>query len=859
MKDLLQKLKSSGPARLTLAAFGKHPGWDDHIPAIGVSTETLAYVEKTLYDKAIRGQIDSGAWEKGKLDQTQRLQGYDHLLCWSRAGHLILGQLWSSTDGKGRLNYPMVLCVDGEGVSSGFLVRTLAPGLDRIKESCRSAASSDAVIATCRAAQEQLRNLLIDPSVGSDPGLAAEARRAFMDHAQLGPNRLGLLRVLHELNSLTGSTGGSRSRHLRVPLAADSLERGILLWLTFLRTVLPESCPILLLARRNTNWLDLIAGEPAAEDFFCFQASAQALPLTSEIPYEIGPDLPARLRQIESKFVGEISAPIPRPAEPSAATAAAPAQPSAIPEAPRIERGSPAAPTQAASAAAPAARTSGKPILVALAALFVLAAAGAAAYLFTNHSNKPATSSSTPNSSTNSPAANAQYQRHLEAARAAFQSKDFSNAIIHAQAALQSQPADPAATRLAEDARKALDAAAQEQNYKNATNAAVAALEKQQFAEATNQASLALRARPGDPVASDLMLRAQQGMNVAIVGDQKKSDYIKAATAATNALARKDFHEAANQASLALTNWPGDRAATDLLGLALRGLREQDATAKSLQQYQDATNAAGLALQKKEYQETIAQASKAAALRPDDPAATSLKARGEEGLAANAAQSLFDQGNYSQALAICKKYSNSQTLAALSANIIAEQKSANAYSQKFSAGDYAFVKDLQSRSYSSKSPFASLLTQAQEEQTALADLTAFKAATNWTAIQTNLAGYSADRAKKAPFSALASWADDQAKSAQLAGKKSLGDLDADLEVLLVTFGMLKATDPQIQSDKARKTKPLRNIIESDGQVQAYLKQVRDLQSRYRDGNWLSQNNRDRNLKDLERAIINWNN
>ena len=44
-----------------LAAFGKHPGWDDHIPAIGVATETLAWVEKTLYNKGIRGQIDSGA------------------------------------------------------------------------------------------------------------------------------------------------------------------------------------------------------------------------------------------------------------------------------------------------------------------------------------------------------------------------------------------------------------------------------------------------------------------------------------------------------------------------------------------------------------------------------------------------------------------------------------------------------------------------------------------------------------------------------------------------------------------------------------------------------------------------------
>jgi len=122
-----------------------------------------------------------------------------------------------------------------------------------------------------------------------------------------------------------------------------------------------------------------------------------------------------------------------------------------------------------------------------------------------------------------------------------------------------------------------------------------------------------------------------------------------------------------------------------------------------------------------------------------------------------------------------------------------------------------------------------------------------------------MAGYSADRTKKAPFAALADWADEHARAVQLTGKKTLADLDADLEVLMDTFGMLKPTDPQIQSDKARKTKPLRNIIESDAQVQAYLKQVRDLQAGFKEGSWLAQNNRDRKLKDLERAIVNWNN
>ena len=41
-----------------MGAFGKHPGWDDHILGIGVETETLAQVKQALYVGGIGGQID---------------------------------------------------------------------------------------------------------------------------------------------------------------------------------------------------------------------------------------------------------------------------------------------------------------------------------------------------------------------------------------------------------------------------------------------------------------------------------------------------------------------------------------------------------------------------------------------------------------------------------------------------------------------------------------------------------------------------------------------------------------------------------------------------------------------------------
>ena len=66
------------------------------------------------------------------------------------------------------------------------------------------------------------------------------------------------------------------------------------------------------------GWLDLLVGEPVSDDFFCLQASLKALPLTSEIPYDIAPELQANLNVLETKFVG---APAPSPAITIASTA----------------------------------------------------------------------------------------------------------------------------------------------------------------------------------------------------------------------------------------------------------------------------------------------------------------------------------------------------------------------------------------------------------------------------------------------------------------------------------------------------------------------------------------------------------
>src|SRR5947208_3276593 len=49
---------------LYLAAFGKHPGWNDHLDDLGLDTDALINAKRLLYIQGISQNIDSGAWDK---------------------------------------------------------------------------------------------------------------------------------------------------------------------------------------------------------------------------------------------------------------------------------------------------------------------------------------------------------------------------------------------------------------------------------------------------------------------------------------------------------------------------------------------------------------------------------------------------------------------------------------------------------------------------------------------------------------------------------------------------------------------------------------------------------------------------
>ncbi|MCJ7729252.1 MAG: hypothetical protein MUO27_05180, partial [Sedimentisphaerales bacterium] len=138
LKKIVERFNARGQEaaseRVFVAAFGKHPGWDDHIDDIGLETDILVAVKRILYVQGIGGNIDSGNWEK--LQEDQRLEGFRHLFVWRMDDYLVVGRMWSSRDGKGRTSYPMVVCVQCRQLPLEWVFENILPSLESIEKIC---------------------------------------------------------------------------------------------------------------------------------------------------------------------------------------------------------------------------------------------------------------------------------------------------------------------------------------------------------------------------------------------------------------------------------------------------------------------------------------------------------------------------------------------------------------------------------------------------------------------------------------------------------------------------------------------------------------------------------------------------
>jgi hypothetical protein len=182
----------------------------------------------------------------------------------------LAARLWSSTDGKGRRKYPLVLCAQGAGLSHNWALRAALPVLEALREKCLATSSAAEVQSALQAARDQLRAL----PAPTDASLDWRSTLVSPD------SRPGLLAVMYQLERACAS---GVTCHLRVPSSTD-FPTAAQAWLSFILDQ-SSSRPVWILHAASTNWLDLIIGQPTRDDFYCLLASTSALPLATSIPF----------------------------------------------------------------------------------------------------------------------------------------------------------------------------------------------------------------------------------------------------------------------------------------------------------------------------------------------------------------------------------------------------------------------------------------------------------------------------------------------------------------------------------------------------------------------------------------------
>jgi hypothetical protein len=321
MSNWFAKILAGSAPGVYLAAFGKHPGWDDHIEPIGLESEPLVAARDILYVNGIGGVINAAMWEK-KPDEV--LPQIAHVFCWNSSTDMLLGRMWSSTDGKGRALYPMV-AVAHLGVPFSYSLAVRAGRvLMEVEALCRQAATAGEVRAIFATGLEDLRASLAQPpdELGAEPDRATCSRLA--EAMRLNDGEV-FARSLYAMESRTqafahspGASGKISLKMLesdapaqqnRLPMEPNDSIGGIAFWQKVMTDFTPHKVPVLFIHPLGHDWVDLIYGTPTPKQLYCIRANPAALPLASTVPWE----LDDAFRQSAAEFIAKMCD---RPPEP---------------------------------------------------------------------------------------------------------------------------------------------------------------------------------------------------------------------------------------------------------------------------------------------------------------------------------------------------------------------------------------------------------------------------------------------------------------------------------------------------------------------------------------------------------------
>lgn len=282
-----------------LGAFGKHPGWNDHIDDQGLETQRLVDFKTLMYMEGLSAAIDSGKWDA--LDPGQQVEGFGHVFLMRARGDILVGRMWSSTDGKGRSKYPMVIVAQCTGAPLDWVAAHVLPALESAERDCIAAGSAAQVIGVLDGVRGTLREKAERIAPGQpEASIPATFVKEMAGRSELGPAREGFNRIVYQIDRemgdyVLGSSTMSRlsradsapTHHVRVPALGADVTASLLGWSRFMLTRVQAWAPMLLIAPRTHPWVDVIIGEPTGAQLFCIRASDKAIPLTTAIPYSL--------------------------------------------------------------------------------------------------------------------------------------------------------------------------------------------------------------------------------------------------------------------------------------------------------------------------------------------------------------------------------------------------------------------------------------------------------------------------------------------------------------------------------------------------------------------------------------------
>jgi len=281
-KEFLRDASAGAGAapQICLGVFGKHPAWDDHMDDLGLETESLVAAKRLIYRQGIGGQLDSGAWEK--LDEAARLPAIHHEFVWTREAQVLAGRMWPSTDGKRRALYPMVACAHGFGISAEAALTRVLPQLESVEAQCGATRLATKVREIIAEARERCGEAASGGPAEQLPGLNFELGEDFVR----GP----LAEILRDVRSHMAAYQRGRFREraeppavgVRVPAVAEAAVHDLVFWNRFFAAIIDPEAPLLLSKPLRQPWLDVIAGEPASQEFFSLRAAPPSVPILGE-------------------------------------------------------------------------------------------------------------------------------------------------------------------------------------------------------------------------------------------------------------------------------------------------------------------------------------------------------------------------------------------------------------------------------------------------------------------------------------------------------------------------------------------------------------------------------------------------